>query len=1048
MNTPGPKEIFPEAAHLQLAYMESDPDYAKQLLTATLDLNTDKYVVPHRKNPLCRQLVNGEFQKRRPVKLRYLDLPIAFDTEFNSYTESGECVMYAGVLTIGNPASQQLTIMDPTVVQNRKKEVVYQNTATPTVSILFRTPEQFADLLHSLEEYLDNADKEDSINTLCAKMNKRWFIRERNKIKQVDWNTLKCDLDDFILQGVDLDKWSVPELMTRLKDCEESDRLYVAIDGVKCILQQVREKMSELSHDKVRSFLYEEDIPVTYTRYIVYAHNSIADLPTIQNAGMKVGSPHIMFSGVSQLVENEAGECVEETADVDVELSFKQLNQDKFKPITAHFGRMEYRCSYQLTGRSLEDISKSFNIPWLRKSHDLDYKLVRNSKTELSNEEIKYCHLDGLILCHLLANEKSEIHNWMADADNDTTEAIYNIPITSTNKAKRYTMSKTVRSTSHKADYKSKMTLYTCTFDEYMLGRDMAYRGGFTHASAYKSGQILFGADISEFVKDTIIPTASNVSDRIMFYGVDVTNCIKGNGNPTDPYTLKRIIHIDFTSSYPAVLCMEMYPIGRPKIYRSMTLEKYKELAKEKLIFAVVTCRDIILKKNAPTSYLPCDGNCRFKDPDNEDVNEESEFELQKDNGRLVKSPYYQTALTNTDIDYALLLYDFKEMRIEKAYVYNKAYLPIEFVEAILDLYYQKTQLKEQSKHDQGIKRQYNALKALLNSIYGMCVKRLLRDGVEFDDDKWWTIELTEEEKENIILDSNKLSKKFNNPLWGVFCTAYARRNLWLGIKHAGKDFIYCDTDSIFSYENDSLMEFINEYNNVYIPGKISMAAEGLVSQCTSFTKEEREEKMQEIIGKFNAQDSNGIVYTLGAWDWEDDCIAFKTLGSKRYLQAYYDKKLGKVILEATVAGCPKGPLSARFQELYDGYVADGCPVREALVKTFEYFSEGLSLIPRNEYAEMQQSGIHMSPNWFTYKEGEKEKTRALYFGQKDSKTGKIRMSCDRDVTDYQGNTEHVAQRYGMCIIPAKFQLTIPDEYNQYIEELLADVSKYGSFGE
>ena len=101
-----------------------------------------------------------------------------------------------------------------------------------------------------------------------------------------------------------------------------------------------------------------------------------------------------------------------------------------------------------------------------------------------------------------------------------------------------------------------------------------------------------------------------------------------------------------------------------------------------------------------------------------------------------------------------------------------------------------------------------------------------------------------------------KNHRSFLNYSWGVFVTAYARRELEDGLNIAGLDTIYCDTDSVkFIGNHDKEFEAYNERLN---------------KEC--------EEK-----GIRNYTEVNGKRYYMGIFDKEKGYDEFITLGAKKY---------------------------------------------------------------------------------------------------------------------------------------------------------------------
>src|SRR5699024_5712155 len=95
------------------------------------------------------------------------------------------------------------------------------------------------------------------------------------------------------------------------------------------------------------------------------------------------------------------------------------------------------------------------------------------------------------------------------------------------------------------------------------------------------------------------------------------------------------------------------------------------------------------------------------------------------------------------------------------------------------------------------------------------------RDEINYIDD--WEVEKADTETQ--IQDYNKSKNRFLYYPWGVWITAYARRNLWYGIISMGDDYIYSDTDSIKFKNYEKHKPFIETYNK-HIISKIKRMCE------------------------------------------------------------------------------------------------------------------------------------------------------------------------------------------------------------------------------
>lgn len=475
---------------------------------------------------------------------------------------------------------------------------------------------------------------------------------------------------------------------------------------------------------------------------------------------------------------------------------------------------IEFRDSYVLSGYGLAKLAENLVSHKISKLvGDLDYSKTRLSSTPLTEEELAYCNNDVEILIYYIQEQI------------DQYKYVCNIPNTNTGRVRKYMRNRCLHtSTSHSKDSRGKrwnfmnrMKECSLTLEEYNLLKQ-AFMGGFTHASMQYSGE-----------------------------------------------TLNNVHSIDFTSSYPAVMLMEKFPMSRP-IEVDLKKENLQSLIKSEYWGCLFILKLTgISAKNTFESYLS-ESKC---------------FQLVNpiiNNGRIYQADSLVTVVT--DIDYKIIraCYNIKSQQATKCYKFEMGYLPREIYLGILELYKMKTELKGVK----GKETEYLVSKGMLNSVYGMCVTAIIRNTPEYDD-KWITEDMTDELESQMIAQNNENIERFLYYPWGVWVTAYARRNLWVGILNIGNDYVYSDTDSIKFINYEKHIDFINSYNK-RVEEKLKLACKRLhvdFDLCKPKTK-------------------NGEEKLIGVWDYEGCYSKFKTLGAKRYI---YEQD-GK--LHITIAGLSK----------------------------------------------------------------------------------------------------------------------------------------------
>ena len=575
---------------------------------------------------------------------------------------------------------------------------------------------------------------------------------------------------------------------------------------------------------------------------------------------------------------------------------FEWLNvfaRDKRKPMKAltTLG-IEFKCSYILSGCSLEKIAEDLTKYKVKKLvGNLDYTLIRTSKTELTKDELNYCINDVLVI---VAYIKEQIEYY---------GKITTLPLTNTGRVRKLCKKQCFNSDNYNK-YKELMKRLILNDKEYLLLKN-AFSGGFTHANW------LFCEDIKENVKS-----------------------------------------FDFTSSYPTVMISEKYPCTRGEKIKT-TIE---EIERDKNLYCFVF--NIRFKNIRPRLY-------------HENYISKSKcWELKKskeNNGRIISAELLTTTIT--EVDYFIIkdFYEWDSCEVGQCYRYRKAYLPSPIVNIILDLYEDKTTLKDV----EGKEFEYQLKKGMLNSMYGMICMDVSSDEIYYDSE--WESEKADL-KECIKQYNNDKSRFLFYP-WALYVTAYSRRNLFYAIKECKDDYIYSDTDSIKITNFEKYIPFFERYNK--------WITERLERACKFHGFDVERLRPRTIKGKQKP---------LGVWDDDGFYTKFKTLGAKRYLVEINNEKI-----KATVAGINKTKLAEYLNNMVDdgfSYFSDNMfiPASHSGKITASYFDEKQEGIIRDykgqEFYYKELSGVNMGIS--DYRLGISELYRILLNSKMEVKYGII----------------------------------------------------------
>lgn len=328
---------------------------------------------------------------------------------------------------------------------------------------------------------------------------------------------------------------------------------------------------------------------------------------------------------------------------------------------------------------------------------------------------------------------------------------------------------------------------------------------------------------------------------------------------------LSKVKSKDIASSYPTVMICEKFPMTKWAYVREYELDKYRHNDKYSLLF------DITLYDVKPKYSMTYISTSKCYNYATKNVNGKTKPDWKTDNGRVLTARKISLRCTNIDLDIIEQCYDIKKIKYNKIMYSINDYLDADLVRYILELYGNKTSLKDV----EGQEAIYMTSKQFINSLYGMMVTDIVSDNYSFIDDMWKSNKADIEDTLNDL--KNKEYKNFLAYQHGVFITAYARRNLWEVIFKIDKDVVYVDTDSVKYIGNHE--QIFEDYNKKIVEKiKVSMSKLNIPFALTHPKTPDKEE---------NGLLVKGVPKQIGIYETEKPYFTFKTLGAKRYAFTY-----------------------------------------------------------------------------------------------------------------------------------------------------------------
>ena len=514
----------------------------------------------------------------------------------------------------------------------------------------------------------------------------------------------------------------------------------------------------------------------------------------------------------------------------------KQLNIKPYQPINVAWNDygIIFKDSLVLAQCKLEKWAENMNVEHKKVVGKWDYNKIRTQYDVFTRDELDYIECDTLAGVECIDELMTGLN-----------KKIYAMPYTATGIPREQ-----ARKIGRQYGQREKFLSMVLSYEQYIQATRV-FHGGYTHANRY-------------FI------------DKLRKY----VRCY------------------DFSSSYPAVMLTEKYPMERFSEYDNCELDEILEQADEyAFMFKLIMVKPRLRDRHNPMPPLQF-SKCSIEDT--------CCINPVVDNGRILSADYIE--IFTNEID-GQLIFDAYECENDKylcskVYMSQKDYLPRWFTDYVYQLYSDKCTLKT------GDPVLYNIAKAKLNSLYGMCVQRSIRETIvedyvtgEYKEEIPINIETGQPYTERELYD--KYVNNYNSFLpyqWGVWVTSYAMKNLF-DLAKCCETFCYSDTDSIYGQTWDE--NKIKAYNETCL------------------------EKL--LLNNYNPVEFEGKSYIPGVAEFDGDYSEFKTLGAKRYCCRYSDdsrnksKSIGK--LKLTVAGVPKNGVDAlndNIDNFTDGFIFYG----------------------------------------------------------------------------------------------------------------------------
>ena len=352
----------------------------------------------------------------------------------------------------------------------------------------------------------------------------------------------------------------------------------------------------------------------------------------------------------------------------------------------------------------------------------------------------------------------------------------------------------------------------------------------------------------------------------------------------------------DFQSSYPFSMLVEKVPIEKFMKYRNCKPEEILRQKEEYAFMFKLILVNVKLHYDVPMPILQY-SKC------------EKTINAHCDNGRIIFADYVEIYTSELTLDLIMKQYDIGKCACTNVWCASKGYLPKWFRDYVFECFADKCQLKGKDPV------LYSIAKSKVNSLYGLCVQRPVRELIEeiYEGTDQGLYNCTKQDFQKEYEEHVHRLSSILPYQWGVWITENSQYRLFR-MGSMCDLWLYSDTDSVYGigWHEDEVEAFNKE--------------------CLQKLREQG----------YDAVDVDGKQFVLGTitFDKESEYEEFKYLGAKRYVgRNKYDHEL-----HITVAGVPKKGavcLENDINKFCTGFIFDGKRTGK-LTHTYFFSEEGI----------------------------------------------------------------------------------------------------------